>query len=319
MRIVFFGTPEFAIPSLAALASSRHEIVGVVTRPDRPRGRGQRELHPSPVAETAAELGLSLLKPEKCGSSEFAERIRELRPDALAVAAYGGLLPDSILKTAQRGGWNVHPSLLPRWRGPAPIHRAIWAGDDKTGVTIMKLVSRIDAGPIARQETVPIESSTRRGDLEIALARLGASLLTDFLNELADRDPKLTDQDEAAATFAPVFEPREREINWTKPARELDRLIRALAPDPGAFFFLGDARIKVLRARVCGTDASFPAGTLVSRTSPEGWSIACGEGALEVLAVQPQGKEHMTMNDFAIGRRLAAKDTILSARTSQAA
>lgn len=319
MRIVFFGTPEFAIPSLSALASGKHEIAAVVTRPDRTRGRGHRAMHPSPVAEMAVKLGLNLLKPEKCSDPEFIDKIRELSPDALAVAAYGALLPDPVLNIAPRGAWNVHPSLLPRWRGPAPIHRALWAGDERTGVTIMKLASRLDAGPIARQEEIPIGPSTGRGELEISLALLGASLLADFLDGLGDREPELTEQKEALATLAPIFGPEERQIDWTKPAWELDRLVRALIPEPGAYFFLGPCRVKVLRARPQGSESPYPAGTLISRTSPEGWNVSCGQGMLEVLAVQPQGKEHMTMNDFVIGRRLAAQDSLVSARNSQAA
>lgn len=319
MRIVFFGTPEFAIPSLNALASGRHEIAAVVTRPDRVRGRGRREKLPSPIAEISAKLGLNSLKPEKCTDPVFIDRIAQLRPDALAVAAYGALLPDPVLDIAPRGGWNVHPSLLPRWRGPAPIHRAVWAGDEKTGVTIMKLVSRLDAGPIARQEQVPIEPSAKRGELEISLAELGASLLADFMDELDKRDPELTEQDEALATLAPIFEPEERKMDWAKPAQELDRLVRALIPEPGAYFHLGALRVKVLRARAVGAEIPYPAGMLISRTSSEGWSVSCGQGALEVLAVQPQGKEHMTMNDFVIGRRLGARDSLISARDSRAA
>lgn len=319
MRIVFFGTPEFAIPSLNSLAAGKHDIVGVVTRPDRPRGRGQRTLAPSPVAEAGSRLGLNLLKPVKSSDPAFIGRIKELRPDALAVAAYGALLPDPILDLAPRGGWNVHPSLLPRWRGPAPIHRAIWAGDAKTGVTIMRLASRLDAGPIARQQSVPIEPFASRGEVETSLARLGASLLIDFLGELERRDPELTGQDEDSATFAPVFSAQERMLDWGRPARESDRLIRALAPDPGAYFLFGDSRVKVLRARTAGKEGRLPAGTLISRASPEGWSVSCGQDALEILAVQPQGKEHMTMNDFVIGRRLAARDSLVSAKASQAA
>jgi methionyl-tRNA formyltransferase len=327
MRIVFFGTPEFAIPSLQVLAASSHVIAGVVTRPDRPRGRGRRAIIPSPISETAASLGLKVFKPERTSESGFLPQIKALQPDALAVAAYGALLPDTVLRTAPHGGWNVHPSLLPRWRGPAPIHRAIWAGDRETGVTIIKMASRLDAGPIARQESVPIGPGATRGDLEESLARIGASLLVESLSRLEHGKLELVEQDESKATFAPIFSPQDRQIDWKRPAHELDRLIRALMPEAGAYFVYKDCRVKILRARAekgtpmsasPSTTQTLATGTLLSRTT-EGWRISCGEGFLETITVQPEGKEHMTMNDFVNGWHLGAGESLVSIKTARPA
>ncbi len=311
MRLIFFGTPEFALPALRSLAKSGHELAQVVTRPDRARGRGQHEVTPSPVAAAAAEFNLDSIKPEKAGAPEFLERVKELSPDLLAVAAYGALLPDSLLALSRHGALNIHPSLLPRWRGPAPVHRTIWAGDANSGVTIMKIVSKLDAGPIALQREVPVEAGESRGELEERLAETGAALLLEVLERLAAGALETRAQDEARATYAPVFAAEEMRLDWKGPADQQDRLIRALAPFPGAYFMCRGQRVKIWRARPLAGRHSEPPGTLLNPAAGGAWNIACGEAMLEVSIVQPEGKGSMPMNDFLIGRRLGAGDSLV--------
>ena len=185
LRIVFFGTPEFAVPGLQALAQAPGiELAAVVTRPDRARGRGQERMEPPPVAAAARALGLPVLQPDRPSRPGFAEELAALRPDALAVVAYGHLIPDAMLSLARHGAWNVHPSLLPRWRGPAPIHRAISSGDERTGVCIIKLVTEMDAGPVAMRSEISLTTTVTRGDLEGTLAALGADLLVRTLDRV---------------------------------------------------------------------------------------------------------------------------------------
>lgn len=311
MRVVFFGTPEFALPSLKSLAASKHDLAAVITRPDRPRGRGQRTFAPSPVAAAAAELGMEAVKPEKAGAPDFLEFIRGIAPDLLAVAAYGGLLPDSLLALARHGGLNIHPSLLPRWRGPAPVHRAIWAGDAKTGVTIMQVAAKLDAGPIVLQRDTPIGPEETRGELESRLAPMGAELLLEAIDRLSAGALRPFAQDEAAAAYAPVFAAEEMRLDWRAPAENLGRLIRALAPSPGAHFVCRGQRVKVWRGRALSGRPGGPPGSLLEPSAGGAWNIACGEAMLEVSIVQPEGRDKMAMNDFLIGRRLKAGDTLM--------
>jgi len=309
MKVVFFGTPEFALPALRALARGGFDLAAVVTRPDRQRGRGQSRLEPPPVASIARELGLRIIQPESPKSSVFQEELAGLAPDVLAVAAYGHLIPDSVLAAAPGGAWNIHPSLLPRWRGPAPVHRAVWAGDAETGVSIMRLVAKLDAGPVAAAERTPIGPHETRGQLEARLASLGADLLVRVLGEVQDGRARPEEQDEAAATYAAVFAPEERELHWDRPADELDRLVRALAPSPGAWFAFRGERIKVLDAMP--SFASSPPGTLVERDREGAWLAACRPGGLWLRKVQPEGKGSMTADAFVAGRRLSPGDALL--------
>ncbi len=307
--MLFFGTPEFAVASLKTLVRYGFNLAGVVTQPDRPQGRGQSQVTPPPVAQAAQELKLAVLQPEKPSEPAFLERVEAMRPDVFAVAAYGHLLPDRLLSMAPLGAWNVHPSLLPRWRGPAPIHRTIWAGDEITGVSIMKLAARLDAGPLARQETVRVEPRETCGALEQRLAALGADLLVETLQKLRHGAVPLKEQDENAATYAPVFKPEELELNWDHPAVRLDRLIRALAPTPGAHFVFRGSQVKARDAEPAPTLPS-PAGTLLERSPQRAWRVACGEGSLWIRMVQPEGKSTMTMDAFIAGRRLKRGDVL---------
>jgi len=308
MKVAFFGTPEFALPALRALARAGFDLAAVVTRPDRPRGRGQSRLEPPPVASIARELGLRVIQPESPKSSVFQEELAGLAPDALAVAAYGHLIPDSVLAAAPGGAWNIHPSLLPRWRGPAPVHRAVWAGDAETGVSIMRLVAKLDQGPVAAAERTPIGPRETRGELEARLAAVGADLLVRVLGDVRAGKVRVTEQEEGKATYAAVFAPAEREVRWDRPADELDRLVRAMAPSPGAWFAFRDERIKVLAA--APAFASSPPGTLVERDREGAWLVACRPGGLWLRKVQPEGKGTMTADAFVAGRRLNPGDTL---------
>jgi len=304
MRVVFFGSPVFALPSLTAVLSAGLRVVAAVTQPDRPAGRGQSALVAPPVAVAARELGLQVLQPDRPGEPGFEERIQALEPEAFAVVAYGGLLPDPLLALAARGAWNVHPSLLPRWRGPAPVHRTVWAGDAVTGVSIIRLVRKLDAGPVAVRETVPVGEHETRGELEGRLAVLGARLLVATLTAAAAGPVPVEDQDDAAATYAGRFEAAEREVRWDAPAAGLDRLVRALSPAPAAWFDLRGERIRLLAASLDPRPAETAA---LAERGPEGaWRVGCGDGSLWVARVQPAGKPAMTMDAFVAGRRFTA-------------
>ncbi|MEK7476402.1 MAG: methionyl-tRNA formyltransferase [Candidatus Coatesbacteria bacterium] len=308
MRVAFFGTPAFALPALHALPRAGFDVCAVVTPPDRPRGRGHDRLEPPPVAASARDLGLRVLQPESPRTPGFREELAGLSPDALVVVAYGHLIPDALVAVAPRGAWNVHPSLLPRWRGPAPVHRTVWAGDPEAGVSIMRLVAKMDAGPVAASERTPVGPHETRGQLEARLAAVGAALLVRVLGQVADGNVTVMEQDEAAATYAGVFAPVERELRWDRPADELDRLVRALAPAPGAWMSVRNERVKVLEA-LPGFASAAP-GTLVERDPQGAWLVACRPGGLWLRRVQPEGKGPMTMDAFVAGRRLNPGDAL---------
>lgn len=311
MRLLFFGTPEFAVPSLEALAAAGHAIVGVVTRPDRATGRGLKAVGSPPVARAARALRLDVLQPVRPSAPEFVDAVRALRPDAHAVVAYGHLLPDPLLDAAPLGAWNVHPSLLPRWRGPAPIHRALWAGDDRTGVSIIRLIAKMDAGPIGAQEEVAIEPGETRGELEARLAELGARMLVDTLGRVGRGTLVARDQDDAAATPAPMFGPDELMIDWRRPAPVVDALVRALSPTPGAAFLSAGVRVKALAARpALPGEADGEPGRLLERGRDGGWRVGCGRGSLWITRVQPAGKGAMAMDAYLAGRRLKPGDAL---------
>lgn len=311
MRVLFFGTPEFAMPILRALAGSAHAVAAVVTGPDRPRGRGLTRVEASPVAREAERLGLPVRKPPKPSDTDFLAWARALAPDAIALSAYGHLIPGALLALPPRGPWNVHPSLLPRWRGAAPVHRALLAGDAETGVAIMRMTAKLDAGPVALLERTPIGPRETRGALEQRLAEMGARLLVRALDLLAAGELPVRPQAEEGATYASVVPAAEAELRWERPAGELDRIIRALAPSPGAHARIGEERVKVLEAEPA--DGRAAPGTLLAGAWDGGVRVACGEGALDVRRVQPAGKSPMAMDAFVRGRRLKAGMSLLAA------
>jgi methionyl-tRNA formyltransferase len=301
MRVVFMGTPEFAAHLLKEIASRGHEIVAVYTQPPRPAGRGMAE-RKSAVHLLAESLGLPVRTPKSLKSAEAHADFAALESDVAVVAAYGLLLPQPILDAPQYGCLNLHGSLLPRWRGAAPIQRAIMAGDPESGVMVMKMEAGLDTGPVALTAKAPIDAETTAGELHDRLAELGAPLMADALDLLAKGELQFTPQSDEGACYAQKIEKAEARIDWRRPSQELHDLVRGLSPFPGAFFEAdlghGVERVKVLRTRIEQSEGA-PGAAL----DDEGL-IACGAGALRLLRVQRAGKGEMDFKEFARGRKL---------------
>ena len=298
MRIIFMGTPDFAVPTLQALVDAAHEVVCVYTQPPRPGGRRGRELTPSPVQSRAEDLGIEVRHPTSLRSPEEQARFAELEADVAIVAAYGLILPQAVLDAPRHGCLNVHASILPKWRGAAPIHRSIMAGDPVTGVTIMKMEAGLDTGPMLAFARTPIEDKTT-GELTEELAEIGAQLIVGTLIDLAALHP--LEQDDDKATYAAKIDKSEARIDWSRPAEEVARHIRGLSPFPGAWFELDGERVKVLRAEAAeGRDAA-PGEVLDDRMT-----IACGQGAIRPLELQRAGKPRMDKETFLRGRAVSA-------------
>lgn len=297
MRVVFAGTPEVALPSLALLAASELELVAVVTRPDAPRGRSKR-LVPSPVAAWAAERGLEVLKPARPRDEDFKARLRAIAPDACAVVAYGALLPSDVLAIPPLGWVNLHFSLLPRWRGAAPAQRTIIAGDPVAGATTFRIVRELDAGPVYRTLTHPLAGTETAGELLDALAASGASLLVDTVRSLPTAVP--TEQPADGVTLAPKLTPEEARLDWPRDGLELERLIRGCSPEPMAWTTLGGERFRIALARPAATAALAPGALALGRA---GVLVGTGTIDLELLRVQPQGRREMAATDWARGLR----------------
>jgi methionyl-tRNA formyltransferase len=297
VRIVFAGTPEVAVPSLEALLASRHEVVGVVTRPDAPSGRG-RTLRPSPVAQHAADRGIEVLKPQKVRDESFLSRLRELAPDCCPVVAYGALLPQVALDIPTRGWINLHFSVLPRWRGAAPVQHAVLAGDATTGATTFKIVQALDAGPVYATVTEPIGDSDTSGDLLERLAISGAQLLVDTLDGIQSGRLEAIPQPADGVTIAPKINVEDAEIDWTRTSMELDRLIRGTSPAPGAWTTFRGERFKVNSALVDHTGGLAPGAVEVSKRALR---VGTGNGSLQLAEVKAQGKKPMAAADWARG------------------
>ncbi len=292
MRVIFMGTPDFSVPALRAIAA-RHEVVAVYSQPPRAAGRGQKS-RPSPVQRAAEELGLSVRVPERLKSPEDQADFAALGADVAVVVAYGLILPQAVLDAPRLGCLNIHASLLPRWRGAAPIHRAIMAGDAETGVAIMQMEAGLDTGPVLAEARSAIESGDTTADLHDRLAGMGAGLIVDVLDRLP-----LTATPQAAegVTYATKIDKAEARIDWTRPAAEVDRQIRGLSPFPGAWCLVGEERVKLLRSRlIAGSGAP---GAVLS-----GFSVACGTGAIEVLEAQREGKRPMPAAEILRGLSL---------------
>ena len=290
------GTPDFAVPTLRALHHAAHDIACVYTQPPRPAGRGKK-LQPSPVQQEAEALGIEVRTPTSLKSREEQEGFAALDADVAVVAAYGLILPQAILDAPRHGCLNVHASILPRWRGAAPVHRAIMAGDAVTGITIMQMEAGLDTGPMLATVRVPVEDKTT-GDLTGELAEKGAQLMVGTLRELANHRPLAQDDDEA--TYAPKIDKAEARIDWNRPSAELVRLIHGLSPFPGAWASIVGARVKILRAEEAEGSGE-PGEVLDDRLA-----IACGEGALRPVELQPAGKPAMATADFLRGRAVAS-------------
>jgi len=303
-RVLYAGTPEFAVPPLQALLAAGWPIAGVYTQPDRPAGRG-RHLTASPVKACAQAAGLPVYQPADLKDAQSQVALAALQPDLFIVAAYGLLLPEPVLAAARLACINIHASLLPRWRGAAPIQRAILAGDTHTGISIMRMVRKLDAGPVYLRRSIDIESTDTAGILQQRLAGLGASALLEALPEIVAGRLAAVEQDATAVTYAPKLDKAEAVLDWSKPAVQLARQVRAFNPWPVAETRLGDARVRIWEARAVteGGDAAIgPVGTV--STAGQRLQVATGEGALELLQLQWPGKRIMTAAEVLSGRPL---------------
>ncbi|MBX7532277.1 methionyl-tRNA formyltransferase [Qipengyuania sp. 1XM1-15A] len=296
MRIIFMGSPDFAVPTLQALVDAAHEVVCVYTQPPRPGGRRGKELTKTPVHQLAERLGIEVRHPASLKSAEEQEKFAALDADVGVVAAYGLILPQAVLDAPTHGCLNVHASLLPHWRGAAPIHRSIMAGDEVTGVTIMQMEAGLDTGPMLATVRTPVEDKTT-GELTEELAELGAQLM---VGTLIDLDAlQAIEQDHEAATYAKKIDKAEARIDWSRSADEVVRQIHGLSPFPGAWSEMDGARVKFLRAEVA--EGSGKAGTVID----DDLAIACGEGAIRPIRLQRAGKPAMDRDEFLRGNAIA--------------
>jgi len=309
LGIVFFGTPAFAERSLAALVDSPHRVVAVVTQPDRPRGRGQK-LTPSPVKAFAESRSIPVLQPERMKDDVFASALGALAPDLAVVAAYGRILPQALIDLPRLGTINVHGSLLPRWRGAAPVHRAILAGDRETGITIMRLVQALDAGPMLSRVPVSIGENETSAELERRLADLGAALLVETINAIARGPVQETPQPEDGVTYAHRLERQESAIDWTRPAADIHNRIRGLQPWPLAVAMLHGRRFALLGSEVVALVPSGHAPGAVVDVSADAIDVATGSGAVRLTRVQLEGKPAMSVRQFVNGHRIVVGDLL---------
>jgi methionyl-tRNA formyltransferase len=302
LRVAFFGTPAFAVPTLEALLASAHDVVGVVTQPDRPRGRGHKTTD-APVKVRAMAAGLPILQPSTLKDPGFLREFIALRPDLGVVAAYGRILPESLLAMPRLGLINVHASLLPRYRGAAPVHRAVIAGERETGVTIMQVVKELDAGPILAVRRLAIGDDSTSEDVERALAVLGASLLVEVADRLSTGPLAGTPQAEREATYARRLTKEDGVVNWARSARDIHNLIRGLHPWPHAFTFFDGARLILRRSAVPGIGSTDAPGTIVAARGDE-LRVATGDGLLDLREVQAEGKRPLTAREFLAGHHV---------------
>jgi methionyl-tRNA formyltransferase len=299
LRIVLFGTPQFAVPTLDVLLASDHTVVGVVTQPDRPRGRGQAVTF-SAVKDRAIDAGLPVLQPERMKDEPFLDALRALQPDLGVVAAYGRILTDALLALPAQGMINVHASLLPAYRGAAPVHRAVMAGEPETGVTIMRVVRELDAGPMLATVRRRIDPDETSDEVERDLAQLGAELLVRTVDDLSIGIAVETPQDGLQATHAPRVTKEDAPLDWTRPARTLHNQVRGLHPWPHAHTSLRSGRLIVHRTALDAPPAFTAPGTVVE-ASGDRLFVTTGEGAIRLLLVQPEGKRVMPVRDFLAG------------------
>ena len=310
MVVVFFGTPRFAVPTLQRLLDSAHTVAGVVTQPDRPRGRGQKVTH-APVKMLALEHGVPVFQPDRLKPPDVAAQLSAWQPDVAVVAAYGRIIPEHLLTIPRLGMINVHASLLPKYRGAAPVHRAVINGDAKTGVTIMRVVKALDAGPMLATVTRPIAPDDTSDVVEDALATLGAELLLTVLEQMASGTAREEPQDDTQATYASRLTKEEGLIDWSQPAAAIHNLVRGLYPWPHAYTYLKGARLILLGTQVLASPVGpvrRPPGTILE-VARDTITVATGEGALGILDIQPEGRRPMHAQDFVHGHRVATGDT----------
>lgn len=300
LRLIFMGTPDFSVPTLLELVAHGHEIAAVYTRAPKPGGRRGLQLQPTPVEEAARKLGIPVLTPKTLKTPEALEEFRAFDADAAVVVAYGMILPQAILDAPKLGCYNLHASLLPRWRGAAPINRAIMAGDAESGVMVMKMDVGLDTGDVAMAERLAITDNMTALDLHDRLSRLGADLMVRAMAALDRGGLQLRKQSEDGVTYAAKIDKAEARIDWTKPARAVLRHIHGLSPFPGAWAELENARVKILRCELAQGSGA-PGEVLDDQLT-----IACGEGAIRIIELQREGKARMQAADFLRGVPLKA-------------
>ena len=307
LRIGFFGTPEFAVPTLQKLIDSRHDVVAVVSQPDRPKGRGQKE-QPTPTKVTAEAAGIAVLQPVRIREDEFLGAVRAMRLDLGVVAAYGKILPDDLLAIPRLGMINVHASLLPEYRGAAPVHRAVIDGRTETGVTIMRVVRELDAGPMFARVTRPIGRDDTSLEVERALAATGGDLLLEVVERVAANTATEEPQDHARASYAHKLTKAEGTIDWAIPAGRIHNLVRGLQPWPLVSTHLGDRRFLLHRTGRTGDRSEAVPGTIVEAAADR-LEVVAGDGeVLRILQLQPEGRRVMTAREFLAGRAVQAGD-----------
>ncbi|MEA2993683.1 MAG: methionyl-tRNA formyltransferase [Alphaproteobacteria bacterium] len=294
LRLIFMGTPDFAVPTLLELSGHGYDIAAVYTRAPKPAGRGM-ELQPTPVEREARRLGLPVLTPSTLKTPEAQAAFRAHNADAAVVVAYGLILPKAILESVPLGCFNVHASLLPRWRGAAPINRAVMSGDTESGVTVMKMDEGLDTGDLAMAERVPIGADMTAGELHDALARLGADLMPRALAAFERGELQLTPQPQNGVTYAAKISKEETRIDWSKPSNEVHNHIRGLSPFPGAWFEFEGKRVKVLRS-TRGEGSGAPGAVLDNKLS-----VACGDGVVRLVELQRAGRQAMKAEEFLRG------------------
>lgn len=310
MRIVFMGTPDFAVGSLQALCESdKHEILAVVTQPDRPKGRGNKLLQ-TPVKEYALEQGLTVYQPQKVKTPEFVELLHELQPELIVVAAFGQFLSKEILELPKYGCINVHASLLPKYRGAAPIQYAIIKGEKESGVTIMQMDIGMDTGAMLDKVVVPIAENTTMGELHDALREQGAALLLQVIDKIAAGTAVAEPQDNEQATYATLLDRSMEHIDWSKTAQEVHNLIRGFNPAPSTFTKLPNGKsLKIWGSKMTDKSSAAAAGTVIE-TGKHSFFVACGEGVLEITEVQPESKKRMPAQVFLNGRGVQEGDLL---------
>ena len=310
LRVAFFGTPEFAVPTVQKLIDSHHELVAVVSQPDRPKGRGQKE-QSTPTRLAAERAGVRVLQPHRIRDREFLDAIAAMRLDLGVVAAYGRILPDDLLAIPRLGMINVHASLLPAYRGAAPVHRAVIDGQPETGVTIMRVVRELDAGPMLARAVHPIGPDDTSVDVERALAQIGAGLLLEVTDQLAAGTAREEPQDHARATYANKLTKSEGTIDWTMAAGRIHDLVRGLQPWPLVSMHAGDRRYLLHRTARTSERSSASPGTVLA-ASGDALTVVAGDGeVLRILALQPEGKRVMNAREFLAGRPIAAGTQLL--------
>ena len=312
LNIIFMGTPDFAVPSLSALIKGPDTVCAVVTKPDRPKGRGQK-LVPPPVKVVAEENGIPVLQPDKIKTAEFANTLKSYAPDVIVVAAYGRILPPALLELPPHGCINVHGSLLPRHRGAAPIQWAIINGDQQVGVTIMQMSAGMDTGAIRRSMCIPADPGQAAGSLFPKSARRGSDALMDTLDMLMEGGLAFIPQDDKLATMAPMLSKTDGMIDWNRPAEELDCLIRGLDPWPSAHCSAGGKKLQLFDPEVFYVDSNQPPGTVI-RADRQGLLVSTAKASLLIREVKPEGKRRMPVEAFLNGYKLVAGDRLVQGK-----